>query len=110
MSLRQIAPCHVIEMSIGEQAGRRDSRLIRNGLQKRANGDSRRRVVHRHHHVTHSAEASDVVHRCRYNFNKFIWRVPIYIRLTWVHKRACCGEARSGLSAAVAYYGVSGFE
>ena len=24
------------------------------------------------------------------NFYKFVLRVPIYIRLTWVHKRACC--------------------
>lgn len=110
MSLPQIAPRHPYDVARTAPGSGSDSRLIRNGLQSAAVGDSRRRVLHRHHHVTRTAQHASWFVAAGCNFNKFIWRVPIYIRLTWVHKRACCSMARSRLRAAVAHYALSGFE
>ncbi|HTV18166.1 MAG TPA: hypothetical protein VMG12_05835 [Polyangiaceae bacterium] len=111
MSLPQIAPHLQRDVVAGaDTRSSANSRLIRNGLRSAGVGDSRRRVLHRHHHVTRTDQHSSWFIAAGCNFNKFIWRVPIYIRLTWVHKRACCSKARSGLRAAVAHYAVSGFE
>lgn len=41
------------------------------------------------------------------HFHKFIVRVPIYIRLTWVHKRACRLAARKQYAAPAAHDEVS---
>ena len=53
-----------------------------------------------------SRDARTLIRRARAatcNFNKFMLRVPIYIRLSWVHKRACCAAAHREPRAAVAH-------
>src|SRR5688572_18774892 len=81
-SLPQIAPDAQRHVAVGGRSNVIDSRLITNGLD---DGRAARRERVWCIDITTSPAAL----RGR--------RVPIYIRLTWVHKRACCSTARSGL-------------
>lgn len=65
----------------------------------------RRRRLRRRRALS-SRDARTLIRRARAatcNFNKFMLRVPIYIRLSWVHKRACCAAAHREPRAAVAH-------
>jgi hypothetical protein len=110
-SFSQIAP--VLQCHRAGAAGS-DSRLIRNGVASACRRASTAAIAHRDHLASQGGKvaAQGIAATC--NFNKFAWRVPIYIRLTWVHKRACCRAAHDELLAVsaqgvVAHYAVSGF-
>jgi hypothetical protein len=111
-SFSDIAPGGAI--GLDERTEIRDSRLIRNGIGARRCA-STNGIGHGCHRVSNGAKVASRGLAATCNFNKFARRVPIYIRLTWVHKRACCRAAQMSCrqylpKAWVAHYAVSGFE